>query len=279
MTYSHIQPPARRRGFTLIELLVVIAIIAILAAILFPVFARARENARKTSCLSNLKQMGTAFQMYQQDYDGHFHDANRPFPGSPIPATRAEPAAHGFGAHTALSPWSQWPWFYGPYVKSVGVFDCPSSPDGIDPLTYPNWDNNNKISDGDGNDGNYGYNYDGLSRDENLPSRIDAEIEFPAETFVFFDSGDSNVCSGNNDWPTFIGKADVDWVPYGDAGQEASIRHMGRVNVAFADGHVKSITPAQFFKRNGDNVAPWMTEWTDCSPTCNDPGVNTSHWQ
>ena len=57
------------RGFTLIELLVVIAIISVLAAILFPVFARARENARRTSCLSNLKQIGLAFLQYTQDYD------------------------------------------------------------------------------------------------------------------------------------------------------------------------------------------------------------------
>src|SRR5215211_2252452 len=58
-----------RLAFTLIELLVVIAIIAILAAILFPVFARARESARRSTCLSNLKQLGTAFQMYTQDFD------------------------------------------------------------------------------------------------------------------------------------------------------------------------------------------------------------------
>ena len=60
----------RRLGFTLIELLVVIAIIAILAAILFPVFARAREKARQTQCLSNYKQLALAVQMYIQDYDG-----------------------------------------------------------------------------------------------------------------------------------------------------------------------------------------------------------------
>src|ERR687884_230020 len=62
----------RKRGFTLIELLVVIAIIAILAAILFPVFAQARDKARSASCLSNLKQMGTAWMMYTQDYDEMF---------------------------------------------------------------------------------------------------------------------------------------------------------------------------------------------------------------
>lgn len=61
-----------RKGFTLIELLVVIAIIAILAAILFPVFAQAREKARQTVCLSNMKQLGTAFSMYASDYDGNF---------------------------------------------------------------------------------------------------------------------------------------------------------------------------------------------------------------
>src|SRR5687768_9352001 len=61
--------PPKSRGFTLIELLVVIAIIAILAAILFPVFAQAREKARMTSCLSNMKQLGTGLMMYVQDYD------------------------------------------------------------------------------------------------------------------------------------------------------------------------------------------------------------------
>ncbi len=69
---------ARRSGLTLIELLVVIAIIAILAAILFPVFAQAREAARKTSCLSNTKQLGLAYMMYLQDYGNNHNESNLP---------------------------------------------------------------------------------------------------------------------------------------------------------------------------------------------------------
>src|SRR3954453_3235129 len=70
---------SRRRGFTLIELLVVIAIIAILAAILFPVFAQAREAARKATCQSNLRQLGIATQLYQQDYDGCYFPHAAPY--------------------------------------------------------------------------------------------------------------------------------------------------------------------------------------------------------
>jgi len=95
-----------RRGFTLIELLVVIAIIAILAAILFPVFARARENARRTSCLSNMKQIGLGFMQYTQDYD------------EKLP--RNEYAWSG----TGLINWDE---AIYPYVKSTQLFQCPSA--------------------------------------------------------------------------------------------------------------------------------------------------------
>src|SRR5262245_15384469 len=98
----------RQKGFTLIELLVVIAIIAILAAILFPVFAQAREKARQTGCLNNLKQIGTALMMYVQDYDEVLP--------SPDHATDG-PSSLGN---------SKWMDRIYPYVKNEPLYNCPS---------------------------------------------------------------------------------------------------------------------------------------------------------
>lgn len=106
----------KHRGFTLIELLVVIAIIAILAAILFPVFARAREAARATSCKSNLKQMGLAAGMYSQDYDGYLVRAWQVSPGCCVPPTWAD--------------------MLMPYMKNVGILSCPSLPNAVNGLGY-----------------------------------------------------------------------------------------------------------------------------------------------
>jgi prepilin-type N-terminal cleavage/methylation domain-containing protein len=118
----------KRRGFTLIELLVVIAIIAILAAILFPVFAQAREQARKTGCLSNGRQIGLGEMMYVQDYDETFS----PYFSGYVPAT-----------NTYTSPQFYWPQLISPYIQKAagsgqggqslvsdlsGVFICPDAP-------------------------------------------------------------------------------------------------------------------------------------------------------
>lgn len=109
-----------RAGFTLIELLVVIAIIAILASILFPVFARAREAARKASCTSNLKQIGTAFQMYTQDYDELLpdrRDLKNTLPGGWKPWTTWPPSdPRGGWAMIVLEP----------YTKNHALWSCPS---------------------------------------------------------------------------------------------------------------------------------------------------------
>ncbi len=104
-----------RRGFTLIELLVVIAIIAILAAILFPVFARAREKARQTSCLSNTKQLSLASQMYIQDYDEML----------PLVMFLTDGAVQYPNGST--NAWGLWPAVIYPYVSNIDVFNCPSS--------------------------------------------------------------------------------------------------------------------------------------------------------
>jgi len=106
-----------KKGFTLIELLVVIAIIAILAAILFPVFARARENARRASCQSNEKQIVLGFKQYTQDYDEKFPPA----------------AATGLVATTPAS--TGWINSLQPYLKSMQIFQCPSENGNTNGLT------------------------------------------------------------------------------------------------------------------------------------------------
>src|SRR5579872_292317 len=111
------KPLYSRRAFTLIELLVVIAIIAILAAILFPVFAQAREKARQISCISNMKQIGLSFLMYNQDYDETFPDAisNQNQGGGCAPLLDWW---HLNGGYAILT---------NPYIKNGGVLHCPSA--------------------------------------------------------------------------------------------------------------------------------------------------------
>src|SRR5947209_15466555 len=107
-----------RSGFTLIELLVVIAIIAILAAILFPVFAMAREKARAATCLSNEKQLLLSFHMYAQDYDEKF-----------VPYAGPDAAGNNAGCSAGVAiPWT---FVLQPYIKSLQVLSCPDNNLGI----------------------------------------------------------------------------------------------------------------------------------------------------
>jgi len=111
----------RTPGFTLIELLVVIAIIAILAAILFPVFAKAREKARQTSCLSNMKQLGLAAMSYVQDYDERF-PRGRFFPPAGVTITGDDGLQYVNGCY-------EWYHCLDPYTKNREIFRCPSNTD------------------------------------------------------------------------------------------------------------------------------------------------------
>jgi len=140
----------KRRGFTLIELLVVIAIIAILAAILFPVFARAREKARQASCQSNLKQIAMAALMYASDYDE---------------------VTMEYAYRMPTGVYYRWEPFIWPYMRNIQATGCPSEPQpqiGTPPMAYI---------------GGYGYNYYYCSR---VPL---SKMNSPAETVMFCDVG------------------------------------------------------------------------------------------
>ncbi|MBD3293007.1 MAG: DUF1559 domain-containing protein [Armatimonadia bacterium] len=205
-----------RRGFTLIELLVVIAIIAILAAILFPVFARAREKARQTSCLSNMKQLVTAAQMYVQDYDECLfgHIAGTRFPQNP-----GEPDwAWG-------SPYYMWHQQVYPYVNNIQMFTCPSKKNYT--LGYDSAANSPLYDSTLGYGMNYWvtyfYNYLSLG-----------DIQRPAQTIWFTD------CSYYVVYPTYYLARYPDHYAYGQDGfARLDIRHNEGANIGFLDGHAK----------------------------------------
>jgi prepilin-type N-terminal cleavage/methylation domain-containing protein/prepilin-type processing-associated H-X9-DG protein len=147
---------ALRRGFTLIELLVVIAIISILAGILFPTFARARESARQTACRSNVKQLATAVMMYAEDYD------------ESLP-----PAYYSDGTN-----FTYWPAMLNPYVKSGAMYKCPS-----DPVAANTLNTSNQLAMMTDSEVSYGFNWISLS------GVSLAGIAKPSDTVSFVDCG------------------------------------------------------------------------------------------
>jgi prepilin-type N-terminal cleavage/methylation domain-containing protein/prepilin-type processing-associated H-X9-DG protein len=215
----------RRRGFTLIELLVVIAIIAILAAILFPVFAKAREAARATSCRSNLKQIATSYLMYAQDYDER------------LPAARVNNAADTATCDEVFnsSHWSGWVGnVLQPYVKNGGVWKCPSDPGRDNEGTSTNCTADPRYF-----RIGYSYNYSGTGGGAsgasgaypNLGQFSGAAIR-PAEFAIIWDS--------NNPWSDGNNLYNRDVVNYRNGVYAYGARHSEQHNVAFLDGHVKS---------------------------------------
>ena len=208
-------------GFTLIELLVVVAVISLLAAILFPVFARARENARRASCMSNLKQMGLGVMMYVQDYDEKYPPAYIPAPG---------PSPDGQTAPWSSSLWL-WQQIIYPYTKSSQIYRCPSNPTSRKELFVLN----------------YGVN----SLMVAIPPQTTvsmATVDFAANTYMIMDAGYFELQPVDIYSPTasqhyLPGTAklvaspptlDSDYID-----DFASGRHFLGVNMCFADGHVK----------------------------------------
>lgn len=187
----------RQKGFTLIELLVVIAIIAILAAILFPVFARARENARKATCQSNLKQLGSGMAMYLQDYDEKYPTT------SEWTQWHCYIAEGGSGRRPTVSGvLGSWTKIIQPYVKNTRLADCPS---------IKIWEGGVYATNND--EGDYTWNCgDGNNR---LGSASLAQLQEPSRTGLGWDgwvadyhSGGYNVlaCDGHVKWFKF-----TDW--------------------------------------------------------------------
>jgi prepilin-type N-terminal cleavage/methylation domain-containing protein/prepilin-type processing-associated H-X9-DG protein len=261
------------RGFTLIELLVVIAIIAILAAILFPVFAQAREAARKSSCLSNVKQIGTAAAMYCQDYDEVL-----PETGWDGPCSSPLPNASGYYAvdDQYFSGVFSFPMATQPYVKNWQVFTCPSDPDkgGFNktgsycfeaqllavnmPRSYPGMRNDVNAmlrSFPLSYAGNYflSQTYDkGKSRATYRGEKMHplADIQYPANTFYLADVGSSIAATGT----VFAG-----WYIAPGYGNDAAgtgrwprgKRHAEGRNWVFCDGHAKWMKDPPFQNPNG----------------------------
>ena len=219
---THPAPQTRKRGFTLIELLVVIAIIAILAAILFPAFAKAREAARRSSCSSNLKQIGIGIMQYTQEYDEKYPLKFVDYGGGVQPV------------------WSQ---ILQPYLKSADLFRCPSNPvssqflPALPTLGLPaipaSYVANPRIiadlSQGDGTN--------------SLQGAVSmATVQAPTTRIMVTEStfpygiNAGRVQAPNYNWGGTGGSSDA-WY------RELFAGHLGTMNCLYADGHVKSMRP------------------------------------
>lgn len=207
---SRIERTSAKRGFTLIELLVVIAIIAILAAILFPAFAKAREAARRSSCSSNLKQIGLGLMQYTQEYD-----------------EKMTPGQFYYGGAT----YPYWQYLIQPYLKSKDLFKCPS-----------NTSNEKAYHGGIPSDisNNYAGNQSGADAQQVMPYYGTAIVSLsslvaPSTTIQIAECA---ALSGEGE-----GVMQMNLAPASRSGDRLFSGHLATANYLFADGHVKSLKP------------------------------------
>jgi prepilin-type N-terminal cleavage/methylation domain-containing protein/prepilin-type processing-associated H-X9-DG protein len=252
-----------RSGFTLIELLVVIAIIAILASILFPVFARARENARRSACQSNLKQIGLGIMQYTQDYD--------------------ETLPPLWSGNTWAGRW-RWMDCVQPYVKSTQLFNCPSDSDASNKYVFvppgsttvlsgtapP--DNMGSYAGSNAYWGNQGGPWSGaMASNMGVASSI-VSFESPATTFMVGDGNGSFQISwqwnnGGAGQPTAIDTTTNPHTIHGQSATAANMegmipaRHLETTNVLFVDGHVKAMKLGALLEKSTTppTFGPWSS--------------------
>jgi prepilin-type N-terminal cleavage/methylation domain-containing protein/prepilin-type processing-associated H-X9-DG protein len=196
-----------RNGFTLIELLVVVAIISILAAILFPVFGRARENARKASCSSNLRQIGLGWTMYAQDYDERMMRVSTTSPGKTF---------YWWGSYDGTTLRNEEGPLY-PYMKNAQIQACPSF--------------DNVLRTNVGLTG-YTFNYQYLGASQSLSA-----VQDPSKTLLMADGAEISYL----DYKTVRGSVYSD--PPSANYPTFHGRHNGMGNVLWVDGHVKAHMP------------------------------------
>lgn len=223
-------------GFTLIELLVVIAIIAILAAILFPVFAAARDKARSVHCLSNQKQLAQAFMSYADDWEGALPRTWTSTGGPAKPAGTTDATLLGI-------PWGQRDWATDTfkYVGSAGIYRCPSK----------------ELYRG------YGFNVWLAGGDDPI---LISDIGFPTKTCLFAEIIGVHKSTSEND---FVDRSAPNHWPTDDRFW-FDPRHNGGSNIGFADGHAKWVKNSVYteWPKSAPNGVPEGTYW---SPTASAP--------
>ena len=245
---SFTHPQKTRAAFTLIELLVVIAIIAILAAILFPVFARARENARRSSCTSNLKQIGLGVLQYVQDFDEKYPPA----------------------ISNAETPRVVWQVIVQPYVKSTQLFACPSNKDNSLNVTQTGGTTgvmaipSSYACNGTGNTMT-GAAVPGPVANRPMNQSLMGTTTYGGASIAAMDSTSTTLLVGENTQGTQTEKISDPATHIATATVNHLTNHLGTSNWLYADGHVKSLRPTATYS----GLNQWVMTGQDTAPGAN----------